>query len=140
MTARENLRRLRESEAELAALEETLLRLDAEAAALGAQGAATAQAELCALADEVRAQRDALRAQRDALRCFRTETTRRILAVETQELRTLLLLYYVDGCTWDQVAAQMNYAVSYVWKLHRAALQQFSASAESGEEKSRMRV
>ena len=93
MTARENLRRLRESEAELAALEETLLRLDAEAAALGAQ-----------------------------------------------ELRTLLLLYYVDGCTWDQVAAQMNYAVSYVWKLHRAALQQFAASAESGEEKSRMRV
>ena len=133
MTARENLRRLRESEAELAALEETLLRLDAEAAALGAQGAEGAQAELCALADEVRA-------QRDALRCFRTETTRRILAVQAQELRTLFLLYYVDGCTWDQVAAQMNYAVSYVWKLHRAALQQFSASAESGEEKSRMRV
>ena len=103
------------------------------AAALGAQGAEGAQAELCALADEVRA-------QRDALRCFRTETTRRILAVQAQELRTLFLLYYVDGCTWDQVAAQMNYAVSYVWKLHRAALQQFSASAESGEEKSRMRV
>lgn len=123
MTAKETLRRLRESEAELAALEETLLRLSAEADRLSVAGEDAARSELCSLTEE-------LSQRARALQNFRTKTTRRILAVAEPELRTLLLLYYADGCTWEQVGKQMNYSKSTVLRMHNAALQNFSLTAK----------
>lgn len=121
MTAKETLRRLRESEAELAALEETLLRLRAEADRLSVAGENAARSELCSLTEE-------LSQRARALQNFRTKTTRRILAVAEPELRTLLLLYYADGCTWEQVGKQMNYSPTSIKRLHSEALRKFSAA------------
>lgn len=121
MTAKETLRRLRESEAELAALEETMLRLSAEADRLSNAGENAARSELCTLTEE-------LSQRARALQNFRTKTTRRILAVAEPELRTLLLLYYADGCTWEQVGKQMNYSSTSIKRLHSEALRKFSAA------------
>lgn len=42
--------------------------------------------------------------------------------VEEPRLREVLELYYIDGLTWTEVAARMNYSVRNVTYLHGVAL------------------
>ena len=49
---------------------------------------------------------------------------RLIKRVPDERLQNLLILRYVDGLTWEVVAAQMNYEVRQVHRLHGDALEQ----------------
>ncbi len=43
-------------------------------------------------------------------------------AVEESRLREVLELYYIDGFTWEQVAATMELDLRWVYRLHGRAL------------------
>ena len=52
------------------------------------------------------------------------EIMQTIKRVHDERLQNLLILRYVDGLTWEVVAAQMNYEVRKVHRLHGDALEQ----------------
>ncbi|MBC3516379.1 hypothetical protein H8K20_08215 [Neobittarella massiliensis] len=47
-----------------------------------------------------------------------------IAAVDDDVLQTLLYYRYIDGCTWEQIAARMSYNYRWVLRLHDRALEQ----------------
>ena len=51
------------------------------------------------------------------------EITRTIMKVQGDHLQELLLLHYIDGLTWEDVALAMNYDVRQIYRLHGIALQ-----------------
>jgi len=46
-----------------------------------------------------------------------------ISAIEDVTLQKLLWLRYIDGCTFEQIACDMNYCIMHIWRLHGQALQ-----------------
>ena len=52
------------------------------------------------------------------------EIMQTIKRVQDERLQNLLILRYVDGLTWEVVAAQMNYEGRQVHRLHGDALEQ----------------
>ena len=76
-------------------------------------GKAARYAELCGEVE----------AQIDELNRIRTEILHAIRGVPNSTLATLLIEYYVNGKTWEQVAQCISYSYSQVVKyLHPAAL------------------
>ena len=49
-----------------------------------------------------------------------------ISTLPDERLVRLMELRYMEGCSWEDVAAEMGYSQSQMFKLHRAALQQFT--------------
>lgn len=37
-------------------------------------------------------------------------------------LKTIILLRYVKGDSWEQIADQLHYSIAYIYELHRKAL------------------
>ena len=54
-----------------------------------------------------------------------TEIQQRIKCVEDDTERELLMLRYLQGKTWEQVAVEMGYSWQHVHKLHSRALSDF---------------
>lgn len=54
---------------------------------------------------------------------LQNEVTRTIARVSDSRYRELLLGYYVEGMTWEQVACQMDYCYMQVCRLHGQALE-----------------
>ena len=54
-----------------------------------------------------------------------TEIQQQIKCVEDDTERELLMLRYLQGKTWEQVAVEMGYTYRYTTKLHGKALQNF---------------
>ena len=54
---------------------------------------------------------------------LQNEVTRAIARVSDSRYRELLLGYYVEGMTWEQVACQMDYCYMQVCRLHGQALE-----------------
>ncbi len=54
---------------------------------------------------------------------LQSEVTRTIARVQDSRYRELLLGYYVEGMTWEQVACQMDYCYMQVCRLHGQALE-----------------
>lgn len=50
--------------------------------------------------------------------------------VDEARLREVLELYYLDGYSWDQVAAQMGLDKRWVFRLHGRALQRIEVPEE----------
>lgn len=50
----------------------------------------------------------------------------KIMQIDGSELRTILLLRYLQCLEWDDIAAKMHYSVRTVFSLHGEALQAFS--------------
>ena len=48
-----------------------------------------------------------------------------ISQIDKGELRTVLIMRYILGRSWDDIAAKMHYAIANVFILHRSALQAF---------------
>ena len=48
-----------------------------------------------------------------------------ILEIEDPDERYLLLLRYIKLAGWEQIAADLNYSISWIYKLHGRALQSF---------------
>lgn len=51
--------------------------------------------------------------------------TELILEIEDPDERYLLLLRYIKLESWEQIAASLNYSVSWIYKLHGRALHSF---------------
>ena len=132
MTAKEFLRNLRKTEIEIRALRMQIEKLRSEAEGVkamtlsdmpkGGHGRDAADT----IADIVDLQ--AMCAEKiDALVQERSMASRVIMQIERTELRTVLTLYYFDGMSWDEVAAEMFYSVRQVLRLHGEALVEFEA-------------
>lgn len=132
MTAKEFLRSLRKTEIEIRALRMQIDKLRGEAQGVKAmtlsdmpKGGKSRGAD-DAIADIVDLQ--ALCAEKiDALVRERSMASRIIMQIERSELRTVLTLYYFDGMSWDEVAAEMFYSVRQVLRLHGEALVEFES-------------
>lgn len=59
----------------------------------------------------------------DALVDLKREIITVIKAVENTEYQTVLERRYLNFCKWEQIAVEMNYAMDYLFKLHRRALE-----------------
>ena len=60
--------------------------------------------------------------QKEKLWRCKTEILEAITMVEDARYRTLLIAYYVNCKSWEEVAVQMNYGIRQVYRLHGAAL------------------
>lgn len=65
---------------------------------------------------------DELERQRTELAQLRLEIGAAIASVSDARLRELLMLRYIDGRTWEQVAETMGYNARWVRRLHGHAL------------------
>ena len=120
MSAKEQLRRLRKSEAEIDTLTQRILSLTEEAQAL-ADTASGAD-----VLDNIQRLQNLCSEKMRTTMQDREAAMQRILAIDDSDLRTLLLLYYCEGNTWDDVAEAMGYSRRQVTRLHREALQAFA--------------
>ena len=55
---------------------------------------------------------------------MRAEIQAAINTVSDIQLQTLLSLRYINGLSWEEIAVEMSYACSWVWKLHGDALKE----------------
>lgn len=62
--------------------------------------------------------------QLDELNRVRTEILHAIRGVEDAVLATILIEYYINGKTWEQIAAEQHYTWRHVMRLHGAALKE----------------
>lgn len=120
MSAKEQLRRLRKSEAEIDTLTQRILSLTEEAQAL-ADTASGAD-----VLDNIQRLQNLCSEKMRTTMQDREAAIQRILAIDDSDLRTLLLLYYCEGNTWDDVAEAMGYSRRQVTRLHREALHAFA--------------
>ena len=130
-TAKDELRALRRGEVELAALARQITRLRNQAAllqtaapapdSLSGRARTATVARLCSLQARYADQLAALVRQRE-------DAARRILRLERSEWRALLVLYYLEGRAWDDVAAAMNYSQRQLQRLHHDALAALDAA------------
>lgn len=61
--------------------------------------------------------------QKEKLLQCKSEILEAIAMVEDSRYRTLLIAYYVNCKSWEEVAVQMNYGIRQVYRLHGDALQ-----------------
>ena len=48
-----------------------------------------------------------------------------IVSIDRSELRAVLIMYYLNGKSWEQVADDLNYSMRAIFKLHGTALAEF---------------
>ncbi len=53
---------------------------------------------------------------------LKKEIIRRIKAVESAELQTILELRYLSYMRWEEIAIELGYGIDNVFRLHRNAL------------------
>lgn len=82
-----------------------------------AHGVPTAHAEDC-LADL----RTLLRARLDSAAAVRLQIGKSIATVEDARLRLILEYRYIDGKTWESIAAALNCDCRWILRLHARAL------------------
>lgn len=58
----------------------------------------------------------------DELYAVKNEITGAINAVETNTLRQLLILRYINFCTWEKIACEMGITFQWAHILHKRAL------------------
>ena len=66
--------------------------------------------------------RTLLRAQLDSAAAVRLKIGKAIAAVEDTHLRLILEYRYIDGKTWESVAAALNCDCRWILRLHARAL------------------
>jgi hypothetical protein len=68
-------------------------------------------------------QEEELNAEIDELVDLKSEIRHIVDAVENPELRFILEERYLCFCSWEKIAADMDYGIDNVFKLHRKALE-----------------
>jgi len=53
---------------------------------------------------------------------LKKDIIRRIKAVESAELQTILELRYLSYMRWEEIAIELGYGIDNVFRLHRKAL------------------
>ena len=124
MTAKEWLNRARTIDGELEALYETREMMVAQ----------LTKATQTLTGDTVQAPKDphkfddlgelALEIERAVKTChkIKSETLAVIMRIENSTLRRLLVLRYLNGHTWEEIAVRMNYSWRQVHRLHGRAI------------------
>lgn len=133
MTAKEWLLRARRMDRRIGALKET------KQTAFDRATSATAvpkETPGCGGAQESKSERYAVLSaeideQIEELNQVRTEILQAIREIQDSTLATLILEYYVNGKTWEEVAVSVGYSYSHVvHKLHPRALNSVKKSIE----------
>lgn len=65
---------------------------------------------------------DMVQRKRDELIAIKREVTEAIFRLQDERLRIVLLDYYVNVMSWEEIAAQMHYCWRYTMKLRRIAI------------------
>jgi hypothetical protein len=65
---------------------------------------------------------DMVQRKRDELISVKREVTEAIFRLQDERLRIVLLDYYVNVMSWEEIAAQMHYCWRYTMKLRRIAI------------------
>lgn len=68
---------------------------------------------------------DTIREKKEALHAVQNEITEAIYRLNDTRHRTVLFEYYVNGISWEAVAAKMNYSWRMTMYLRKKALQEF---------------
>lgn len=68
---------------------------------------------------------NAIREEQARLDSLISEAARKILEIEDFDERYILLQRYIKFASWEHIAADLHYSVSWVYKLHGRALQSF---------------
>lgn len=61
--------------------------------------------------------------QREKLLQYKIEILEAIATLEDAKYRTLLIAYYINCKSWEEVAQDLGYEVRWIYKLHGRALQ-----------------
>lgn len=56
-----------------------------------------------------------------------TEGTKRIMGMKNATYSQVLMLRYIKGLRWEEIACEMNYSFRHVTRLHGSALAAFSS-------------
>ena len=57
---------------------------------------------------------------------LKKDIIRRIKAVESAELQTILDLRYLSDMRWEEIAIELGYGIDNVFRLHRNALDEIT--------------
>ena len=57
---------------------------------------------------------------------LKKDIIRRIKAVESAELQTILELRYLSYMRWEEIAIELSYGIDNVFRLHRNALDEIA--------------
>ena len=57
---------------------------------------------------------------------LKKDVIRRIKAVESAELQTILELRYLSYMRWEEIAIELGYGIDNVFRLHRNALDEIT--------------
>ena len=68
--------------------------------------------------------------QREKLWQCKAEILEAISEIEDGRYRILLIAYYVNCKSWEEVAVQMNYGIRQVYRLHGDALQKIKLTQD----------
>lgn len=131
MTAKEYLRELRKMDVEVVALREQIRLLEQEAEGVNGMsytgmpkgGKARDTADVLA---EIVDLKTMYTAQIDNLTEKRKVAMAAIAGIERTELRSVLIMRYCLGRSWQDIAHELNYSKSSILRLHGDALQAFS--------------
>lgn len=138
MTAKEFLRSIRKMTLEIDALGEEITQLRHEAEGIRAMtlsdmpkgGQPKDAAEIIAEVCDLQRTRYALVLERLAKR---EEAMVVITQIADGEERTVLMMRYILGKSWDEIVDETHYAYSSVFKLHGEALRSFERVSKSVE-------
>lgn len=131
MTAKEFLSLYKSTEQELAEMDEKIMRLKSKAEKVtptyggigGASGGMNSDkipTYVCLIMDEEARTQD----HRNEINQIRADVEHAIYAVSDGTARTLLIMRYISGRTWEQIAVSMHYSyVHVVHRLHPVALE-----------------
>lgn len=127
MTAKEWLMRARRMERRVKALEESKRRaydrcISATAAPSDTPGCGGGNTSFRNKNESYAILSDEVDRQLDELNRVRTEILHAIRGVEDAVLATILIEYYINGKTWEQIAVDLGYAYRHITRLHGQAL------------------
>lgn len=132
MTAKEYLRRIRDTESDLRSAEQDYQRARDDVMNLKAiqyDKNKVSNSHIGDLSDAIAALEkyaERVNAKWDELIALREEARALIERITDGRYRQVLILRYLDGLSWEQVAVNMDYDYYHVHKLHGRALKIFS--------------
>jgi len=134
MTAREWLNRARYADREIKSLENTIAcereRITSITPKLG--GNTTSGSKDPHKFDHYVELLDELEQKLNECYALKAETFAVIKRLRDPRYRSVLQAYYVRGCTWEQVAVELNYSFRQVVRLRKAAIKEVEQYIPSG--------
>lgn len=134
MTAKEYLRRIARTEANIKAKKERLSVMRDMAHGIGSPTMSdmpkNPNRKKSRLEDSVMKMislEDEIRRDEETLRAVKTQALEMIGMIQNPEYQTVLIARYFRGESWEDIAAEMYYSRSWIFRLHGYALQELDS-------------